>query len=259
MSLDRTIGIPSAREMSVNEHRMPARAPSRKETKAGGTRGANGSAMSRSYDSLRNLILTYEIKPNERINEVELAKRFGVSRTPVREALNRLVMERLLQFEPSVGFFRPKISAQEIVNLYELRVILETEGVRLATHRAEDSEISELSDFLTEAYNNRKNATKADIIANDETFHERLVGLSHNPELVEALRRLNARIHFIRWADSSGEGLHEESYLKHLELAEVLRLRDEQKSIEVLRNIIVKRQEELVDILKEGAAKLYIS
>lgn len=239
---------------------MPARAPKRKETKVGKPRGAaNGSAMSRSYDSLRNLILTYEIKPNERINEVELAKRFGVSRTPVREALNRLVMERLLEFEPSVGFFRPKISSQEIVNLYELRVILETEGVRLATHRAKDAEISELSDFLTEAYNKRKNLTKSDIIANDETFHERLIGLSHNPELVEALRRLNARIHFIRWADSSGEGLHEASYLKHLELAEVLRLRDEQKSIEVLRNIIVKRQEELVDILKEGAAKLYIS
>ena len=237
---------------------MPEKVPRRKATKAGG-RGAAGSAMSRSYDSLRNLILTYEIKPNERINEVELAKRFGVSRTPVREALNRLVMERLLQFEPSVGFFRPKISVQEIVDLYELRVLLETEGVRLATHRAEDAEISELSEFWSEAYANRRNATKADTIANDDTFHERLVGLSHNLELVEALRRLNARIHFIRWADSSGEGLHEESYLKHLDLLQVLRLRDERKSIEVLRNIIVKRQEELVEILKEGAAKLYIS
>lgn len=243
----------------MNEHSMPPKANPRKVSKTSAGRKAAGTAMSRSYDSLRNLILTYEIKPNERINEVELAKRFGVSRTPIREALNRLVVERLLQFEPVVGFFRPKISAKEIINLYELRVILETEGVRLATQRAEDSEICELIDYWTESYKNRKNATKADVIVNDETFHERLVGLSHNEELVEALRRLNARIHFIRWADSSGEGLHEESYLKHLELLEVLRLRDEQNTIETLRHIIVKRQEELADILKEGAAKLYIS
>ncbi|MCO5081151.1 MAG: GntR family transcriptional regulator [Rhizobiaceae bacterium] len=243
----------------MNEHSMPAKTPRRREPKVIQGRGAGGSAMTRSYDGLRNLILSYDIKPNERINEVELAKRFGVSRTPVREALNRLVVERLLQFEPSVGFFRPKINTQEIIDLYELRVILETEGVRLAIQRAADSEICELIDFWTGAYNNRKTATRDETIANDEAFHERLVGLSHNQALVEALRKLNARIHFIRWADSSGEGLHEVSYLKHLELLEVLRLRDEKKSIEVLRNIIVKRQEEIVDILKEGAAKLYIS
>ncbi len=244
---------------SVNEHSMPAKTPRRKEPKAAGGRAAGGSAMTRSYDGLRKLILTYDIKPNERINEVELAKRFGVSRTPIREALNRLVVERLLRFEPSVGFFRPKINTQEIVDLYELRVILETAGVRLAIQRAADDEICDLIDFWTGTYNERTTATRAQTIVNDETFHERLAGLSHNQEIVEDLRRLNARIHFIRWADLSGEGLHQASYLKHLELLEVLRLRDEKKSIEVLRNIIVKRQEEIVDILKEGAAKLYIS
>ncbi len=243
----------------MNDQSVPSKAVRRKGAKEAPSRNGTGTAMTRSYDGIRNLILTYEIKPNERINEVELAKRFGVSRTPIREALNRLVVEQLLQFEPSVGFIRPKINAQEIVNLYELRVIIETEAVRLATQRAEEAEISDLIDFWTEAYNNRKSLTKADVIVNDETFHERLAGLSHNSEIVDALRRLNASIHFIRWADSSGEGGHEASYLKHLELLEVLRLRNEEKSIEVLRNIIVKRQEELVDILKEGAAKLYIS
>lgn len=243
----------------MSEQDVQTEAVRRKATKRAAGKNTAGTALSRSYDGLRNLILTYEIKPNDRLNEVELAKRFGVSRTPIREALNRLVVEQLLGFEPSVGFFRPKINTQEIVNLYELRIIIETEGVRLATKRATDAEISELIEYWTETHKNRKNATKADLIAYDETFHERLVGLSHNEELVEVLRRLNARIHFIRWADSSGDGGHEASYLKHLELLEVLRFRNEEKSIDVLRNIIVKRQNELVEILKEGAAKLYIS
>ncbi len=238
----------------MNEFIKPVKAMGARKPKAD-----VGTAMARSYRKLRELILTYEIKPNERVNEVELAKRIGVSRTPVREALNRLVVERLLQFEPSVGFYRPKISQQEIVDLYELRVILETEGVRLATQRASDAEIDELIEYWNGTYRNRIAATRAETIANDETFHERLVGLSHNRELVEALRKLNARIHFIRWADPSGDGHHETSYLQHLELLRVLRLHDEEKSIAVLRGIIAKRQEEIVEILKEGAAKLYIS
>jgi DNA-binding GntR family transcriptional regulator len=243
----------------VNEHSSPPRQARRKPANGKPTARKPDSAMARSYEGVRALIQTYEIKPNDRLNEVELAKRFNVSRTPIREALNRLVMEQLLGFEPSVGFYRPKISAQEISDLYELRVILETEGVRLAIHRARDEELTDLAAFWTAAYNSRLLETKDNLIVADEAFHERLVALSHNDELVAALKRLNARIHFIRWADSSGEGRHEESYLQHLELLDVLRQRDEAKAIKVLRNLIVKRQEELVDILKEGAARLYIA
>jgi DNA-binding GntR family transcriptional regulator len=218
-----------------------------------------GTAVTRSYDALRVLILNYDIKPNERLNEVEMAKRFDVSRTPLREALNRLVVERLLRFEPSLGFYRPKINVQEIVNLYEFRVLLETEGVKLAVERASDAEIDEVTSFWTETYRSRVNETKAAQIEKDESFHERVIALSHNEELVFALKGVNARIHFIRWADTSGDGNHEESYLRHLELLKVLRERDRAMAIEVLRNIIVMRQEEIVEILKEGAAKLYLA
>jgi DNA-binding GntR family transcriptional regulator len=242
----------------VTEQDVLPQAARRKKTRESGGKATMGSALARSYDGIRNLILTYEIKPNDKLNELELAKRFGVSRTPIREALNRLVVEQLLGFEPSLGFYRPKINLQEIVNLYELRVIIETEGVRLATKRATDAEIDTLIGFWTTTHANKAKASNVDLIANDEAFHERLVGLSHNEELVEVLRRLNARIHFIRWADSLGDGKREESYRRHLELLEVLRKRDEEKTIEILRNIIVKRQNDLVDILKEGAARLYI-
>ncbi|MEZ0168634.1 GntR family transcriptional regulator [Microvirga sp. TS319] len=229
--------------------------PARKERSKPQVSG--GSVMTRTYNGLRRLILTYEIKPNEKINELELAKKFGVSRTPVREALSRLVVEQLLRFEPSAGFYRPKISAHEITNLYEFRVFLETEGVRLAVQRAKDEEIHDLMAFWDE-FSAKKNSTKEELIQGDESFHERLVGLGQNPEFVDALRNLNARIHFIRWASLNGPE-HEDSYRKHRELLEVLQTRNEKEAIKVLRSIIVKRQEELLDILKEGAAILYIS
>ncbi len=224
----------------------------------GGAR-QSGTAVTRTYDAVRELILSYEIKPDERLNEVELARRFNVSRTPLREALNRLVVERLLGFEPAHGFYRPKINIQTIVDLYEFRVILETVGVRLATQRASDQEIGSLGAFWTAANRDAGGKTKAQLIADDEAFHEGVVALSHNEELVHALRAVNARIHFIRWADTSGDGRHQESYRKHLDLLEILQQRDEARSVEVLRLIIERRKDEIIHVLKEGAAKLYMS
>jgi DNA-binding GntR family transcriptional regulator len=218
-----------------------------------------GNAFRRAYDGLRDLIFSYEIKPNDRLNEGELAKRFGVSRTPVREALNRLVVEGLLRFEPATGYFRPKINTQEIVDLYELRVILETQGLRLAIKRAADEEIQQLIDEWAQTDVGCGDISQNERIAADEFFHERLIGLSHNDKLVEALSRLNSQIHFIRWAPSPGDEGHRQSYLKHSELLQVLRERDEAGAIGMLRDIIERRQEDLVEILKEGAAKLYIS
>ncbi len=219
---------------------------------------SNGTAVTRTYDALRELILNYEIKPDERLNEVELARRFDVSRTPLREALNRLVVERLLGFEPAHGFYRPKINIQRIIDLYEFRVILETVGVKLATKRASDGEIEELIAFWTTANADADQKTKPQLIVDDEAFHEGLVALSHNEELVHALRGVNARIHFIRWADTAGDD-HRESYRRHMELLEVLRHRDEDRSVEVLRQIIERRQEEIIHVLKEGAARLYMT
>ncbi|EXL06520.1 GntR family transcriptional regulator [Brucella anthropi] len=214
--------------------------------------------VGRTYDELRKLILSYEIKPNEKLNELDLAKRFGVSRTPVREALSRLVVEQLLRFEPSAGFFRPKISTQEITDLYEFRVFLETQGVRLAVNRATDREIQDLADYWEQISATFALITKDDLIQRDEAFHERLVGLGGNAELVDALRSLNARIRFVRWA-SLDEPEHRESHRRHGDLLNVLKTRDEARAIEALRSLIEKRQEELVEILKRGAALLYIS
>jgi DNA-binding GntR family transcriptional regulator len=216
-------------------------------------------AVGRVYEALRGILLSYEIKPSERLNEVELARRFRVSRTPLREALNRLVTERLLSFEPLVGFFRPAINLQEVRDLYEFRVILETIGIRLAIQRASDAEISAVSEFWTNANRNGASLAKEELIHIDEQFHEALIGLSHNQELVHALRAVNARIHVIRWADTSGDGRHEESYRQHHRLLDVLRERKEAQCVEVLRGIIERRQEEIVEVIKEGAVRLYVT
>src|SRR3546814_20748850 len=87
------------------------------------------------------MAVSYLFKPGERINEGALARRLGVSRTPLREALNRLNTEGLLNALPGKGFFCRDLDVREIFSLYEMRKVIEAGSARLAVVRARDAAI----------------------------------------------------------------------------------------------------------------------
>src|ERR1700743_403542 len=93
---------------------------------------SSDSIVDRVYEQLKAMAISYEFKPGERLNEGELAKRLGVSRTPLREALNRLNTEGFLRFTPGKGFFCRELDAHEIFALYALRQSIEVAGERFA-------------------------------------------------------------------------------------------------------------------------------
>ncbi|TIM19969.1 MAG: GntR family transcriptional regulator, partial [Mesorhizobium sp.] len=101
----------------------------------------------RVYEEIRRMAMDYRFKPNERINEVVLAARLNVSRSPVREALQRLVTEELITFQTNRGFFCRGFDVDEIVNLSDVRAVLEDRSVRLAIQRATDEELAALVDW----------------------------------------------------------------------------------------------------------------
>ena len=90
------------------------------------------------YDQIKAKSAGFGIRPGTRINEGALARELNVSRTPVREALNRLVAEQLIDFRPGTGFFCRPLDPQDMFDLYEMRNIVETAAVRLAVLRARD-------------------------------------------------------------------------------------------------------------------------
>src|SRR5579864_5593062 len=83
------------------------------------------SAVDRVHGELRKMAMTFRFLPGERLNEAVLAKELGVSRTPLREALNRLATEGVLTFSVNNGFFRKTMDVKEIFDLYEFRMYLE--------------------------------------------------------------------------------------------------------------------------------------
>ena len=78
------------------------------------------------YEQVKAMAVSFRLRPGDRLNEVALSKELGVSRTPLREALNRLVAERLFDFRPGQGFFCRPLDAQSVFDLFELKAAVPT-------------------------------------------------------------------------------------------------------------------------------------
>lgn len=224
------------------------------KSSAGSKRAAD--TVARIYDELRRLVVRFEIPPDERIKEVDLAARLRVSRTPVREALNRLVTEGLLIFEPNRGFRCRSFDTKEMIDLYEARQILEVGAMHLAIERAGNDAIRDLARFWEDVIARQGRPVTA-LVRDDEEFHERLAGLSGNAELVRGLKSINARIHFARWVDLEREERRTKTYSEHLQIVAALQARDQGKCVRILSAHIARRREQIVDVIKAGVVKLY--
>ena len=216
------------------------------------------SFVDRAYERLKRMAIGYHLKPGERLNEGELAKQLGVSRTPLREALNRLAMEGFLRFSPGKGFFCRELDPKEIYDLYQLRKALEVGAVKLAVLRASEAEIVALERFLADTGPDAGGRSTEELVKLDETFHESLMKLSGNNEMLQVLRNVNARIQFVRWVDMDRVS-RPVTQAEHRKVLDFLRARDEAGCITTLEKHIDRRQDQITAAIKEGFAQIYLS
>lgn len=152
----------------------------------------------RVYHEIRKLLMEFSLHPESRVNEMQLAQSMGVSRTPIREALNRLASEGFVTLRPNRGFFVRSLSTDGILDLYELRQIIEGAAFRLMCERASDEQLGELRDFWQMVVGDYASRPPDEILELDEKLHMMIAERSGNPELANQLRSINARIRFIR-------------------------------------------------------------
>lgn len=146
------------------------------------------------YDRIREAIVRGEFAPGDALGEVALARQFGTSRTPVREALHRLEIEAIV--EPGPRGVRVRASSpEEILDIYEVRITLESAAAKAAATRA-----TELDQVRLRSAQETMIATgeePADRALANRVFHEAIWNASHSPTLVDLLHRLN--VHLIRY------------------------------------------------------------
>ncbi len=228
--------------------------------------GKTGSSVDRVYHEVRRMASNFEFKPDERINESALSNELGASRTPLREALNRLVAEGFLTFQNGRGFFCRSLSPGRILDLYEARQAVECEALHRSVERASDAELQVVSDYLDETEPHYGTPEMAiEVLDMDETFHIKLAELSKNAELVRMLRNINDRIRYVRLVDlrlliekrqiAKNKGA---KLSAHRIILKALAARDEVAAISAMRNHIERRREEATEAVRIAYSQLYV-
>jgi len=219
--------------------------------------GRAADSVEKVYEAVKELAVDYRFKPGERVNEVELATRLGVSRTPVREALNRLARDGFMSFVPNRGFYARDITPEGVQELYELRAAIERAAFRLACQRGTDAEIAETIAIWQNNSNLGPTTNWAMVAEADEAFHIAIVKLAKNERMLVALDSVNSLIRFFRRIDLESNRRRGGTYDEHAAIIDCLRRRDGDAGGELIERHITLSSAHAVEVTKEGLARIF--
>ena len=150
------------------------------------------------FNTLRQAILRGELKPGERLMEIALSQRLGVSRTPVREAIRMLEQEGLVIMIPRKGAQVAEISEKDLKDVLEVRLGLEELAVRIACQRITEEELEELEQAVKEFEEAMKRDDLGALAAADVKVHEVIYGSTHNKRLVQIISNIREQMYRYR-------------------------------------------------------------
>lgn len=181
--------------------------------------------------TLRELIVDGRLAAGERINEVRLAARLGISRTPLREALGKLVAEGAVTSTPRLGFYVAPLTVDEVEQIYPLRALLDTEALRLAGLPSSDrlANLEALNRDIGDATDSEA------VISLDDAWHLALIADCPNPALValvELFMRRTRRYELALMRDPSNV---DRAVADHGDILSALRAHDLERACSALR------------------------
>ena len=205
------------------------------------------------YQSLRNAIWEGRFARGERIREEDLAKSLGVSRTPVREALQRLQQRGLLVTSPARGLAVAQLSNKQIFDLYAMREILEGSAARLAAQHATDAEIQLL--YRLQKQLSIEGHEPLALVNLNRRFHQHIYGAAHNEYLVYTLEALGdsmALLHNLMFRMPSRVG---QSDIEHLEIVQAIEKHDADRAERAARRHIQQARDTRMDFFTAESAE----
>jgi DNA-binding GntR family transcriptional regulator len=206
------------------------------------------------YLNVKEMAIQFTFKPSEKINEAELAQSLGASRTPLREALNRLVAEGFLDFTQGRGFSCRDLKPREMFELYQFRSILEVAAVRLACEQSTEQEVMELANFLDRTGPDEGGRSGEELVALDEYFHGQIMSLSRNAQMSKTLENINARIKYFRWVDMDSKRRKTQS--EHRSIVQAMMARDADLAAALMNEHISRRLDQITAAVKESFSRI---
>lgn len=194
----------------------------------------DGTFVQRTEAIVREKILDGSIPPGRKLNEVALASALGISRGPLREAIQRLAGEGLVTIVSHRGSFVRTFEAREVEELYDLRSAFEMYAARLVCERAADEQLSELDDFLSET-GDLMSAGPDGRYPRDRDFHTRLLSLADNPTLERAALETQAQISLARSMSAKVAVRAKEALDEHADIVASLQARSPDQAARLVR------------------------
>ena len=205
---------------------------------------------------ISSMIIEFTLRPGERLNEVTISRHLSVSRGPVREALNRLFAEGMLDYRPNKGFFVKEFNADEIFQLFEARQLVEVGVIRLVVEKASDEDLIGLRGFWDDVMSGYESDDADGLVVADGQFHERLARLSKNDVVADHLAWINKRIRFVRWARLKGQQRYD-TFAAHYEIVDALLARDTDKAVDLMQSHIDHRSRDIELAMADGLLHMF--
>jgi len=200
------------------------------------------------YEVLKDQIINEELKPGQRLLDDRLASIFGVSRTPVREALTRLASEGLVEIVPRSGVYVKKLTKEEVEEIYEVREVLESLAARKAAEFMPERQIKQLLILLEKAKASvEKDLVKAHIDL-DVRLHDLIIENCHNKTLATIMTNLYTLIHVFRVRVGKNKQIAKRATEEHGAILEAIRERDPDKAEKAMREHIQKSRSYIYDM-----------
>ncbi len=182
------------------------------------------------YNEIKHRIITCAFKPGEYLNEAALSATLGIGRTPVHQAIDRLMMEGLLDVMPRKGIIVKPVSLDEILQIIDVRMVNEAYCVRLAAERADTDAINHLQDVLARTMQWMKTRNSEQMMLLDREFHSTIAKAGNNLVLSDLLGKLQDRSLRFWFLSLTAPGHHERVADQHMEILEMIRSRDADKA-----------------------------
>jgi len=187
------------------------------------------------YGVVRRAIVTGRLRPGAVINEIEIAERLGLSRTPVREAVKKVSDEGLVDVLAQAGTFVAEVNQAQVEEAYIVRIALECESISRAAPLMDDDHVNNLDDIIGRHEVALRRGRFDEAIACDDDFHRYITQISGLPLLWKMVDTCKAQMDRCRLQTLPKPGHGPETIKQHRAIAEALASRKVRPSIEALR------------------------
>lgn len=205
-------------------------------------------AQEKVYEQLKQSILSGEINKDLTFTETELAKSFGTSRTPVRAAIQDLLLEGLLVTIPRKGFKVRQITSNEQAQIFLLRISIESEIIQRVTEVVTVKQIQKIKDIYNEQEKAMLNKNEVEFINLDQQFHTYLVDIAGYDLIKEVLLNLQNLTTLIGLKAIGLQGRMKYTLLEHYKIISALESKNGELASKLMKEHLIKTNQALLDL-----------